>query len=151
MASELLSPLNIFGNSTKCINIWFDLIQILKFQTLFAGIFSYSSSSSDAHDRGGKVVAFHCHKIPSETIHTWWFKIVYAFGGLWHKKCLTDIKMKMLLSVKAYHEEILFGKITHHLDPKIWKMLTRSMFWEQGFLIQFCSVIYLLLRSKFYF
>ena len=44
-------------------------------------------------------------------------------------------------------EKILFGKITDHLDPEIWKMVIR----EQGFHIPFWSMTFLLLKLKFYF
>ena len=54
----------------------------------------------------------------------WVSQKVYAFGELLHKKYEADIfKTEMLIyqSKANLDENILFGKITHHLDLKVGK------------------------------
>ena len=48
-------------------------------------------------------------------------KKVHAFGGLWNKKYRAISKNKMLIfhSRADLDEKILFGKITHHVEPEI--------------------------------
>ena len=52
-------------------------------------------------------------------------KKVQRFWGLWNEKYVGDFKTKMLIyqSKANLDEKILFGKITHYLDPEIRKML----------------------------
>ena len=58
-------------------------------------------------------------------------------------------EMFMHQSKANLDEKILFVKITHQLDPEIRKMLANV--WDRGFHIPFWSMIYFILKSKFYF
>ena len=50
---------------------------------------------------------------------------------------------------KAYlDEKILFGKISHHLDPEIRKLLVRRMFGNGTTIFHPGPIIYLLLKFK---
>ena len=52
-------------------------------------------------------------------------KQVNTFGGLWNKDNKADVQTKMFIyqSKANLDGKISFGKITHHLDPEIRKML----------------------------
>ena len=62
-------------------------------------------------------------------------------------------KTKLLIyqSKDNLDAEILFGKIAYGLDPEIREILVKLHIWEQGFLIQFWSIVSLRLKLEFYF
>ena len=58
--------------------------------------------------------------------------------------------MLIYQSKANFDEIILFDKITHYLDPEIRKMLARGMFKSKDSSFHSGSIIYLLLKLKFY-
>ena len=54
---------------------------------------------------------------------------------------ILKIEMLTFQSKTSLHEKILFGKITHYLDPEIRKMLIKGMFWNKHSTLHFGPVI----------
>ena len=69
-------------------------------------------------------------------------KKVYAFGGYGRRIMWSIFKIRMLIfqSMAKLVKKILFGKITHHLDPEIREMMERGMFGSGNSTFQFGSL-----------
>ena len=67
---------------------------------------------------------------PVQAIGGFFGEVIYAYIERWRlrSKVLTRAACLLIQKPRRRHEEILFRKITHHLDPEIRKILIRACF-----------------------